>query len=266
MQAADDLQSSIMWCFASGAGGVSETSVPGLYIGRNLLTPILEAELIKAIDEDSAQWTERRTRTTKNYGPYYVYAEKNTPEGRFRVTDGEVLYTPLPSFLDKIIMPLLRDNVPMLDSFEPNQVHVALYRKDKCDRIRLHNDNKMGLLGPYIVGICLGASCNMTFVRPSDGKKRVLRLPRRCVYVMSGESHTVWRHGILDGHTAANRISITLRDVKKLGVKQGVQITKSSHMPSSASIARQAERDSRGIHEKLQPLQIKLSDHVPTHF
>ncbi len=76
---------------------------------------------------------------------------------------------------------------------------------------------------------------------------------------MSGESHRDWRHGILAGHTSANRVSITLRDVRRLNVKRGVQVHRSSHVPSLRSIKRQMERDEKDVEEKMQPPDVDLS-------
>lgn len=208
------------------------------------MTIFEEIALLRAVDESPAPWTRRRTRITKNYGPYYLYSERDTPDGRFRYTDGNVLHTPLPDFLYEQIMPILVRALPVLEDFHPNQFHVALYREGDDHKIRMHNDNKMGELGPFIVGMCLKGDCDMTFVRPRDNRRRVVHLPRGCVYVMSGESHFEWRHGILSGQTSGDRVSFTLREVRKLAVADGVKVTRSNHMPSQRAIKLQMEKDS----------------------
>lgn len=219
-------------------------SVPGLLVAEDAFTAAEELALLRAVDDSDALWTRRRTRVTKNYGPYYLYNERDTPDGRFRYTDGKVLHTPLPEFLETLVMPVVQRALPILEDFRPNQLHVALYKKGEDHKIRMHNDNKMGELGPYIVGICLKGDCDMTFVRPRDKRKRVVRLPRGCVYVMTEESHFEWRHGILSGQTQGDRVSFTLRDVRKLAVEEGVRVTKSSHAPSQRAIAMQKRKDS----------------------
>lgn len=217
--------------------------VPGLILATDAITEKEEKLLLQAVDESSAPWTQRRTRLTKNYGPYYLYTERDTAEGRFRYTDGTIQHTPLPPFLFDTVLPIVRRAVPLLQAFEPNQLHVALYKAREDGKIHMHNDNKMGQLGPYIVGMCLLSDCDMTFVRPRDGKRRIVKLPRRCVYVMSGESHFEWRHGILSGDTDSDRVSFTLRDIRKLAVEEGVKVTKSSHTPKQHNIEKQRVKD-----------------------
>lgn len=224
-------------------GQQSSKQVPGLIVAERAISDSEEAALLQAVDDSPAQWTRRRTRITKNYGPYYLYKERDTPDGRFRYTDGKIQHTPLPPFLYDTVLPIVTRAVPDLLAFEPNQLHVALYRTEEDGKIHMHNDNKMGELGPYIVGMCLLSDCEMTFVRPRDGKKRVVKLPRGCVYVMSGESHFEWRHGILSGQTNADRVSFTLRDVRKLAVEEGAKVKKSRYMPTEKSIEEQKRRD-----------------------
>lgn len=237
-------------------------AIPGFILAADAITAAEEVALLHAIDESSAKWTRRRTRITKNYGPYYLYSERDTPEGRFRYTNGKILQTPLPPVVDDLVMPILRRAVPMLEDFTPNQLHVALYRKGEDGKIRMHNDNKMGEIGPFIVGMCLLSSCDMTFTRTRDGRKKVVHLPRRCVYVMSGESHHDWRHGILGGDIEGDRVSFTLRDVRKLAVEEGAQVKKSSHNPTERSIENQRLKDSMRLEGRLEKLDFSLVSHL----
>lgn len=238
------------------------SAVPGLLVAENAFSTAEEIELLKAVDASPAPWTRRRTRITKNYGPYYLFNERDSPEGRFRYTDGKVMNTPLPDFLHEMIMPIVVKALPVLEEFTPNQFHVALYRKGEDHKIRMHNDNKMGELGPFIVGMCLKGDANMTFVRPSDGRRRVVHLPRRCVYVMTEESHWEWRHGILSGDSGEERVSFTLRDVRKLAVEEGVRVKKSRYMPSEQAIAAQEHKDSMRKAGYREVLDYKVADNV----
>lgn len=246
-------------CLGSFFSTAKKSSVPGMLVAENAISPEEEHALLQAIDSSREKWTRRRTRVTKNYGPYYLYHERDTEQGRFRYTDGRVLHNPLPPFLYDTLLPIVRKAFPSLLAFEPNQVHVALYQQNSDGRIRMHNDNKMGEIGPYIVGLCLLSDCSMTFVRPRDNRKRVLRLPRYAVYVMSGEAHTEWRHGILSGATPKDRVSITLRDVRKLAVEDGAKMKKSSHMPTEESIENQRAKDlmrQQGLKEQHEDISL----------
>lgn len=253
-----------MLCGGDAGERVRHTGVPGLYVTRGLVSSIDEAALLREIDLDEQGWTERRTRLTKNYGPYYLYGERSTSEGRFRITDGRVHHTPLPAYVDELLVPLLQKRFECLHPFTPNQMHVALYRKDASDRIRMHNDCKMGTLAHAVVGISLGAPCVMTFSHPNDKRRRrLIRLPRRSAYVMTGPALRVWRHGILAGHTSANRVSLTLRQVEHLNVPRGVQVRRSSHTPSQSSIVRSYKREREFSSGLLYRPAVRLIDEVP---
>ena len=220
-------------------------TVPGLILVEDAFTEEQETALLRAVDESPVRWNRRRTRITKNYGPYYFFSERDTPQGRFRYTDGKIIHTPLPPFLNTLVMPIILHAIPSMESFKPNQLHVALYRKGEDGKIRMHNDNKMGELGPFIVGMCLNSGCIMTFMHPKTGKKKLVNLPRRSIYVMTGESHHEWRHGILSGDTERDRISFTLREVRSLNVEEGAKVVRSSHMPSERALVLQQQKDDR---------------------
>lgn len=167
---------------------------------------------------------------TKNYGPHYKYSEWEEIEGghtrRMRHCDGVVHYTEIPGWLFGEVMPVLREvgGGGLLKEFEPNQVHVAKYDVRCGHRIGMHNDNRMGVLGDFIVGVCLGDRCDMVFENEDGGKRKCVGLERRCVYVMSGESHRKWKHGIAKGNTRGVRVSITLRELLEVKVEEGVKL------------------------------------------
>jgi hypothetical protein len=105
----------------------------------------------------------------------------------------------------------------------------------------------MGRLGPRIVGLCLRAGCKMTFVNPGDGTTRLVTLPRRCLYVMTGPAHAEWRHGIHAKHVFGSRVSITLREVRELNMVEGTTtVTKSRHAPASGSAGATGATDRAG--------------------
>lgn len=223
------------------------SSIPGFLYKSDAVSVEEELEILRAIDASNAPWTRRRTRLTKNYGPYYVFNERDTEQGRFRYTNGEILYTDLPEFLEELLIPIVRRSFPQLfNEFQPNQVHVAMYGEG--DRIRMHNDNKMGELGDWIVGVSLKGRCDMSWENPNDNKtnRKLVRVERRSIYIMSGDSHRIWRHGILNGHSQAGRVSITMRQVVgKLAVKEGFHVKKSRYQPSEEGIRRQMDKDER---------------------
>jgi alkylated DNA repair dioxygenase AlkB len=220
--------------------GGEEAGVPGLYVFRRAIPAEAEAALLRSIHNSPQPWTQRRTRASLDFGPFYKYTTVETSDARYRVTDGVVRHTPLPAFLHCEVLPLVKKacaHLAEFADFDPNQMHVASYDPGKDGRIHLHNDNKMGKLGPLIVGLCLKAGCKMTFSRPSDGKTKLVSLPRRCIYVMTGKAHREWRHGIYAHNVRRARISITLRDVRQLNITEGeVSVQRSRFPPGSDSV------------------------------
>ena len=208
--------------------------IPGLYLFPNVISPELESYLLSVLDEDNEQvpWVDRKSRLTKNYGPHYRYIEWETCQGRMRQCDGNIYQNGLPDWLESDIMPLLRklgfnegrSGRYLLSRFRPNQIHVAKYDGDVGHRIGMHNDNRMGVLGDFIVGVCLGAKCEMIFESPDGRKRKTVKLNRRCVYVMSGDSHRRWKHGIAKGVTDGVRVSLTLRELYSIKAEEGTQL------------------------------------------
>lgn len=129
------------------AGGV-----PGLFVFPNSISEKEEAEILHEIDASPQPWTQRRTRSSKDFGPYYRYQTIETDGERYRITDGVKRHTPLPPFLEEKIQPLIkRVSHGVLDEFVPNQLHVAKYEGEAGDRIHSHNDNKLGMHTAVVV-------------------------------------------------------------------------------------------------------------------
>ena len=54
----------------------------------------------------------------------------------------------------------------------------------------------------------------MTFKQPADPSVEVqIPLPRRSVYVMSGNARMLWQHGIQKGHVQGRRLVVTVREL-----------------------------------------------------
>ena len=188
--------------------------VPGLYVSKNVVTKVEEIALLEAIDKDGREWIKRKTRMTKNYGPFYTYQNDSRKVCGFGHTD-------VPRWADGFLenrTKVVCADIIDADEWSVNQVHVAFYRAKENNRIRLHNDCSMGDLGNAVVGISLGSACVMTFVHRGVSVK--VKLPRRSLYCMTNESLRVWKHAIDAKHVKHDRVSITLRQVHKLYVPE----------------------------------------------
>lgn len=191
----------------------SERGAPGFHIFESVFTN-LEASLLNQVERSPPYWKDFRYRLTKNYGPVYDLAAR-----RFRFGKDAPKELPLPSYANNVVLPILRRLHPMLKEFQPNQLAVGKY-PHKGSHIKPHNDCENGYIHTGVVGVCLGAACKMTLVLRAKENgvgrdvKRDVRLPRGCVYVMSGDALRVWEHAIFPGKTDGSRISLTFRDVE----------------------------------------------------
>ena len=58
---------------------------------------------------------------------------------------------------------------------------------------RMHFDSRYKW-GESVVGVTLGQGCSMYFIKA--GERVNIELPRRSIYVMTGDARTLWKHGI----------------------------------------------------------------------
>lgn len=221
----------------------SNTSVPGMLVFAGALTTTAAAALLTAAATDDAAvpWVNVKTRWMKQYGPRFNFRTRlfGGPNGG---GSGARRPTPLPPYVATILLPLLRERVPGLASWAPNQLCLNRYEAGTGHAITPHNDNEGGGLRLAVAGICIGASATMTFLH-ANGAKRDVALPAGCVYVMSGDAFEVWRHAIFASNIdyrrgGGARVSLTLRQVEErqaLGGGGGAQ-------PRAASLTGGAKR------------------------
>lgn len=192
--------------------------VPGLYLARHIVSDLEEAALLESISAEPVPWVQRRSRYTKNYGPYYVYRSSAKQPTAIRSTK---LPTWATGFLEARLKHIFSREIP--DNWTVNQVHVALYRASKKNKISPHNDTSMGTLMNAVVGVSLGDVATMTF---EDGKlRKEVKLPRRSAYLMTDDALTVWKHSIRASHNTGNRLSITCRNVISLAAPTATKPT-----------------------------------------
>ena len=215
------------WCLRptvkQAVEGKQHPKVPGLLLAKNMLTEAEEMALLTALDNDGGDWVVRRSRITRNYGPFYLYRDGA------RDSSG-VGHRPVPTWASGFLAHRARAAFDITDQWSVNQAHVALYRAAAKHQIRQHNDCAMGDLAHAVVGISLGAKCSMTFLHPHDRRSVVVHLPRRSAYCLTGEALSLWRHGIRAKHMrSGDRVSITLRQVDQLFVPRKLPGADSFH-------------------------------------
>jgi alkylated DNA repair dioxygenase AlkB len=173
----------------------------GLYFMYEVITEKEEEEIIKWLDEQ--EWSTVLKRRTQHYGYEYNYNSKDVK--RTKEMSGPILQ--LSAKLSKIM--------------NAQQCIVNEYTEQQG--ISPHIDSDM--FGPIIVGLSIGADCNMIFT--ADGKERyVAYLPRRSFVLLQDDARHLWKHSIpmtkyvitSDGKKVKSsdyrRISLTYRTIK----------------------------------------------------
>lgn len=152
-------------------------TVPGLKYIPDVIDCELEAQLIEIIESNS--WSRPVNRSVQQYGYYYDYSSRT-------VTDD-----PVPEIPD-----LFKKIVTDLGYKTPEQCIVNKY--EPGEGISPHTDHKVWFSNDRIISLSLGSDVTMDFecIKNGSKQKESIRLLRRSVVVMEGESRNKWTHGI----------------------------------------------------------------------
>ena len=181
--------------------------VPGLVLCEDCLSPESELYCIERIDAAGGEWRNDLSRRVQHYGWRYDYkARAITPDMHIGA---------LPEWLKKLARKLY-DETGLFDRV-PDQVIVNEYLPGQG--IAIHIDHKG--FGPTVCTISLGDDWEMDFSQNWKDKRPAL-LIRRSLVLLTGESRSVWQHGITPrkSELTANgrrsrkrRLSLTFRTV-----------------------------------------------------
>ena len=179
---------------------LEETKVPGLLLVKDALTEGKEIELVNYIDNNET-WERlgEKARRVQYHGFRYEYLYGN-------IEDRNMTKIPDP------LLDILKVCKVPLDVFNPSGCLVNEYMIHQG--IQPHID-KEGF-GKVIVGISLLEDINMIWTRGSQ--KVEIFVPRRSLYVMSGESRRLWKHSIPKRKTVTNEAGIRVK--KKEGYRR----------------------------------------------
>ncbi len=186
--------------------------VPGLFLVTNFLGIQEEVDLLAAIEKEPWKSNRSGTRRVQMYGPRH--------DAHYHVKKGAAV-TPLPAYCGNLMQKvkevckrhfpeLAVDSNPKLgyDSF--TELFVNEYLPDQS--LQFHKDH-CSTYEEVILGISLSAGIYLSF--QLRGKEVSVFVPRRSLYLMTGDSRLKWKHGIhanslVDGD---RRVSLTLRTV-----------------------------------------------------
>lgn len=202
-------------------GPPTERGAPGFHVFENVLSEVEEARLLDAVEAAPGTWMDFKARRVRSYGPPWSHAEKRL----LHECDG-VRPTPLPMYVEEVVMPIVRNVVPrsVYDAC-PNQLCLSVYSGVESF-ILPHSDEENDRLDAPILGLSLQAGTTMTLALPKALSptgamvKADVLLPRRSLYVMSGDALHSWHHGIFAGKTKGTRYSLTLRVALPPSVEQ----------------------------------------------
>lgn len=167
----------------------TSTLPEGLILIEDCITPETEAELLSNLEWDEADdGTEGtlKNRRVIHFGYEFLYGLNNV-DPRLPLTE-----RPLPEACNEI-WKCLESKCPTFRNFQPDQLTVNRY--EPGHGIPAHCDTHSCFENP-IISLSLVSSVVMEFRKPESGQHASVRLPRRSLLVMSGESRYGWTHGI----------------------------------------------------------------------
>ncbi|EPY40079.1 alkylated DNA repair protein alkB like protein 4 [Angomonas deanei] len=181
--------------------------IGGLHVMENIVTPDMEQSLLDFFDntpEPFGGWKVSQSgRRKQDYGPKRNFKKK-------KVKPSDIPHMPL------VFKKLFADvsqavSGPTGKPFDTVEVSVLEYTTERMSNFDPHVDDTW-LWGDRIVGLNLLEDCIMTFV-DAEGDALDVCLPRRCLFIMSGESRYTWMHGIRPESILNRRISMTMREL-----------------------------------------------------
>ncbi len=178
--------------------------VPGLGYVEDWITQDDERELLAAIDRQhwKMDWERRRQIYGLSYG-----SARSEPR----------VLGPLPQWLVPLAERVVRER--LLDDPVANVV-VNEYLPGQG--IGAHQD--FPGFGPTVVAVSLGSAYLLELTDPESGRKELLDMAPRSLWILGGEARTRWKHGIahrrmdvIDGvrRPRGRRVSITMRTARR---------------------------------------------------
>lgn len=188
-----------------------QTSVPGLYLVSEVISPQEEKELLNLISDSSWGRNRRNTRDIQISGPYHDRNYKPIYKNNKLLYSPHPLYIRMTASYVQRLRRLLDLKIDWSDLGNDKKCEVFLNAYNKDDGLRPHFDHRSNYLEP-ILGLSLHSDCVMTWLK---GKTEVqVKVPARSVYVMTGASRYQYKHSIKAGDIFGRRISMTFRSLK----------------------------------------------------
>lgn len=189
---------------------MKKTKIKGLYLIENFLTQTEEKFIVEIIR--NSEW--KKSRSGRRCQVYGAFHDRN-----YTIIPGRS--TPFPIWHDFILTALeeLSEDIPVVNEYLTNKIFSKLssnttseiFVNEYCkgDSLYPHFDHRT-TYDDSIFGVSLLSSASLTFSR---GKEKIkVKIPKRSIYIMSGESRFSYRHSVEP--VAKYRLSITLRTIR----------------------------------------------------
>lgn len=184
--------------------------IPGLYVFENFITPDEEKEILDYLDFQSPQSWKKETHTghhrEQRFGLHSDLWSREVTAPKYT----------LPSFVAGFLQPKF-DKLACMQGCVMNEMNAIDYRQCASDFLKAHVDDRAKHKEP-IANLSLSGSCIMTFTNQNwkgnlSVKEVRVRLPPRCLQVLTGKARYDFSHGIdaldiLDDR----RVSLTFRE------------------------------------------------------
>jgi len=180
--------------------GIPVPEVPGLGYVADWISKDEERDLLAAIDRQP--WRREWDRRRQIYGLSYGSAR----------AEPRVL-GPLPEWLVPLAERVVREG-----HLETPVANVVINEYLPGQGIAAHQDYPG--FGPTVVAVSLGSPYLLELTEPESGRKEILDMAERSLWILGGEARTKWMHGIAHRKTDVvggvkrprrRRVSVTMR-------------------------------------------------------
>ena len=223
------------------------STVPGLYLIEDFVDSDEEAAIIRNLDEDQTPWHHSNFNghcLSKRFGVRTHLA----PPRLVRPNDPAAGEMDIPPYLAiatsrlRLLLEGGRHSLPsVLHDFTPNECNANSYETALGHFLTPHFDDR-ALSGPILMNLSLGCDAHMTFHAGEEHAGIDVRLPARCLQLVTGPARYSYRHSIrADAISGPRRVSVTWRQAGARG------------SPPVAAAARGAASASPGLAPATRP-------------
>jgi alkylated DNA repair dioxygenase AlkB len=222
-------------------------SLPGLFLIEDFISKEEEAAIIQELDADPTPWQHSNFNGQCNSKRFGVRTQLAPPR-LVRPNDPAAGEMDIPEYLAYLPLRLRRAlaaagrRLPAaLRDFAPNECNANSYETSLGHHLTPHFDDR-ALSGPVLMNLSLGCPAHMTFHAgedaappPAAARELHVRLPARCLQLVTGPARYSYRHSIrADAIAGPRRVSVTWRQAGARGSPVAAGIAPAAGPPGPA--------------------------------